>query len=81
MRRKRDYKQEYRNYHGKPEQLKKRSSRNAARRLMERAGLVRKGDKKDVHHKNRNPLQNNRSNLSITSRSKNRSNNRPLKKK
>lgn len=47
----RDYKAEYQNYHGKPEQIKKRDMRNAARREMEKKGLVKKGDGKDVDHK------------------------------
>jgi 5-methylcytosine-specific restriction endonuclease McrA len=71
----RNYKSEYANYHSKPEQKKKRAQRNKARREVEKAGKVRKGDGKDVNHKV--PLakggSNNRSNLSVTSRSKNRS--------
>lgn len=47
----RNYKAEYANYHGKPEQIKKRDMRNAARREMEKKGLVSKGDGKDVDHK------------------------------
>lgn len=48
---KRDYKQEYEKYQGTPEQIKNRAKRNAARREMEKKGLVRKGDGKDVDHK------------------------------
>lgn len=70
--RKRDYAKEYREYHSKPEQIKRRASRNAARRLMIKKGKARKGDGKDVDHKNRNPLNNSLSNLRITSRKKNR---------
>ena len=40
---------------------------------MEKAGKVQKGDGKDVHHKDGNPLNTNKSNLKIMSRSKNRS--------
>jgi len=69
---KRDYKREYALYHGKPEQIKRRAGRNAARRAAMKAGLVKKGDGKDVHHKNGNTLDNSRSNLMVTSRSKNR---------
>ena len=36
------------------------------------AGRVAKGDKKDVHHKDRNPLNNSAKNISVVSRSKNR---------
>jgi len=69
----RDYKREYAIYHGKPEQIKRRAGRNKARRLMKRAGLVKKGDGKDVHHKDHNTLNSSRSNLSVLDKSKNRS--------
>ena len=68
----RNYKEEYKNYQGKPEQKKRRAMRNKVRRLMEKAGKVQKGDGKDVHHKDGNPLNTNKSNLKIMSRSKNR---------
>lgn len=70
--RKRDYAKEYRVYHSKPEQIKRRASRNAARRLMIQKGKARKGDGKDVDHKNRNPLDNSRANLRIVSQKTNR---------
>jgi hypothetical protein len=64
----RDYKKEYENYQGTPEQIARRSSRNKARRLM--------GDKavkgKDVGHKDNNPLNNDPSNLKMEDPSKNR---------
>jgi len=47
---KRDYAKEYREYHGTPEQKKRRAQRNAARRAAERKGLVHKGDGKEVDH-------------------------------
>ncbi len=47
----RDYKKEYAEYHGKPEQIKKRAERVKARRMMEKTGAVTKGDGKDVDHK------------------------------
>ena len=47
----RNYKQEYANYQGKPEQIANRAKRNAARAEMEKKGIVRKGDGKDVDHK------------------------------
>jgi hypothetical protein len=47
----RDYKQEYANYQGTPEQIANRTKRNAARRTMEKKGVVSKGDGKDVDHK------------------------------
>lgn len=69
----RDYKSEYRNYHSKPEQKKRRASRNAARRKMIAKGKASKGDGKDVSHKNGNPRDNKSSNLTTQSKSKNRS--------
>jgi len=69
----RDYGKEYRDYHAKPGQKKNRASRNAARRSLMASGRVRKGDGKDVDHKNGNPRDNRRSNLSVMSRSANRS--------
>jgi hypothetical protein len=63
-------------YNSKPEQIKRRASRNKARRLMEKKGLVRKGDGKDVDHKNSNPKDNSSKNLRVQSPSKNRSRNR-----
>ena len=65
-------------YNAKPEQKKRRAQRNAARREMERAGKVRKGDGKDVDHKSRSArgsLNNDKSNLRVTSASANRSRN------
>lgn len=71
----RNYRKEYDNYQGKPEQIKKRSMRNKARKMLEKEGKVSKGDGKDVAHKK--PLakggSNERSNLKVSSKSKNRS--------
>jgi len=60
-------------YNSKPEQKKRRAKRNAARREMIKAGRARKGDGKDVAHRDNNPSNNKRSNLSMQSPSKNRS--------
>ena len=64
----RDYKKEYANYHSKPEQIERRSSRNKARRAM--------GDKAvkgmDVGHKDNNPMNNDLSNLKMEDPSDNR---------
>lgn len=46
----RDYKKEYREYHAKPEQKKRRADRNAARRKAMQAGKVHKGDGKELDH-------------------------------
>lgn len=69
----RDYKAEYKNYQGTPEQRKRNDARKAARRKMEAAGKVRKGDGKDVDHKNGNPKDNRMSNLRATTKKANRS--------
>jgi len=71
----RDYKKEYKNYHGKKEQIENRAKRNSARSEMEKKGAVRKGDGKDVDHKT--PLAkgggNSSSNLRVTTKAANRS--------
>ena len=60
---KRNYRKEYDNYHGKPEQIKRRDSRN--RNLMKKRGVNVAG--KDVTHRNGNPRDNRFSNLGISS--------------
>jgi hypothetical protein len=60
-------------YNSKPEQKKRRAQRNAARRKMIKAGKARKGDGKDVAHKNNNTADNSSKNLAIQSKAKNRS--------
>lgn len=57
------------------------AKRKAARRKLEKAGLVKKGDGKDVDHKNRNPKDNRRSNLRAVSKKTNRSFSRKKGKK
>jgi hypothetical protein len=47
---KRDYKKEYTDYHGKPEQVANRAERVKARRVMEKSGQASKGDGMDVDH-------------------------------
>ena len=70
---KRNYRKEYDNYQGSPEQIKRRNSRNKARRIMKRAGLAKVGDGKDVHHKDNNTKNNSRSNLAMKPKRANRS--------
>ena len=71
----RNYRNEYDSYHASPEQRKNRAARNRARYALEKAGVVSKGDGKDVDHKV--PLSkgggNARSNLGVTTASANRS--------
>ena len=69
----RNYKKEYANYQGKPAQKKRRASRNAARNSLMKSGIVRKGDGKDVNHRNGNPMDNRAKHLSITTKRNNRS--------
>lgn len=61
-------------YNARSDQKKKRAMRNAARREMEKKGLVHKGDGKDVDHKRmlRDGGSNNTSNLRVVSAEKNR---------
>ena len=68
---KRDYKKEYKDFHGKPEQIAARSQRNAARAKL---GLA-VGNPKECDHKN--PISkggsNRKDNLRAVARSTNRS--------
>ena len=70
---KRNYRQEYDRYQGKPAQKKRRAKRNAARRKLAKQGRVRLGDGMDVDHKNTNPNDNSGSNLRVQKKGTNRS--------
>lgn len=72
---KRDYAREYDKYHSSKKQKQNRAKRNAARAKLAKAGTVKKGDGKDVAHKKslHSGGSNSRSNLTVQSRSKNRS--------
>lgn len=61
-------------YNARPENVNKREKNNAARAKLEREGLVRKGDGKDVGHVKAldNGGGNDRSNLRVESRNHNR---------
>lgn len=67
-------KRHVRGYQATEKEKKKRAARNAARREMERAGKVRKGDGKDVGHIKALSKggSNGKANLRVESRSKNR---------
>lgn len=69
---KRDYKQENKTAKRRGED-KERARRNAARRKMIKEGKAKKGDGKDVAHKDNNTNNNSSSNLKMQSKSKNRS--------
>ena len=67
----RNYRKEYDSYHKSSTQKKKRASRNTARSKMVKAGKAKKGDGKDVDHKNGNPRDNSRKNLTMKTKAKN----------
>ena len=68
---KRNYKQEANTE--SPLRKKKRNMRNKARHIAIKAGVAKRNDGKDVHHKDGNAMNNKRSNLTVKSASKNRS--------
>ncbi len=61
----RDYAKEYRDYHAKPEQIKRRAARNKARAVLTkmRGKAALRG--KHVDHKDFNPTNNSTANLRI----------------
>lgn len=79
MSKKRDYAKEYRDYHGKPEQIKRRAERNKSRQKLIDAGVNVKG--KDVDHKDHNTANMSRSNLRVRSVHANRADNGKAPKK
>ena len=68
----RDYAKEYRTYHSKPKQIKRSPARNSARRKV----LNGRRSSQDVDHRDRNPMNNSRTNLRLTSRNRNRGRNK-----
>jgi len=69
---KRDLKKEYREHGSTPEQKKRRAARNAARNAAIKSGKVKKGDGKEIDHKNFNALDNRPSNLRVVDKKTNR---------
>ena len=65
-------KAEYAATHGTAKGKKDRASRNKARAEAMKKGLVRKGDGKEIDHKNFNPRDNSAKNLRVVSKSVNR---------
>jgi hypothetical protein len=68
----RDYRKEYLATQGTAKGKKDRAHRNAARNAAMKAGKVRKGDGKEIDHKNFNPRDNSPSNLRVVSQKTNR---------
>ena len=69
----RNYRQEYDRYQGTATQKKRRAGRNKARRIMVAKGKAKKGDGKDVAHKDNNPLNSVAKNMRMESKKSNRS--------
>lgn len=63
-------------YNSKPEQIKRRSERNKARAKLIKQGRVRKGDGKDVDHRNGNTSDESVGNLRVLDDNTNRRYNR-----
>ena len=66
----RDYRKEYDDYHGKPEEIERRASRNKAHAEKEKSGNLSWLD--EVDHLDNNPNNNSPDNLRVVSRHKNR---------
>lgn len=68
----RNYKKEYKATHSTTKGKKDRAGRNKARRQAMREGRVRKGDGKEVHHKDHNPRNNSKKNVQVVDKKSNR---------
>lgn len=68
----RNYAKEYAEYHSRPDQIKRRSARNKARRMMAKKHGIDAIRNKDINHKDQNPTNNSATNLSIEDPSVNR---------
>ena len=73
----RNYREEYDDYHGKPDEIARRAARNKAR--SKKKGLMNLGPNDEVDHIDNNPENNSPDNLRVVSRHKNRI--RPHKKR
>lgn len=69
----RNYRKEYDNYQGRPEQKKRRAQRNKVRRQALASGRAKLGDGMDIDHKDHNPMNNSKKNLRKITASSNRS--------
>lgn len=70
-----------RKFNSSEEQKTRRAERNHSRAIMEKKGAVRKGDGKDVDHKNHNTSDKSSKNLGVMSKAKNRAMNQHDKRK
>jgi len=68
----RNYKAEYKKYQSSTKSKKDRASRNKMRRKLLANGRVRKGDGKDIDHKDGNPRNNSPQNIRVVSQKLNR---------
>ena len=72
----RDYKKEYKDYHGKPKQIKERASRNKARSIMIKVHEKEACNNMHVDHIDHNPMNNNINNLRLLKPSENMKDNK-----
>lgn len=68
----RNYKEEYKKYQSSSSSKKDRASRNKIRRRLLASGRVKKGDGKDIDHKDGNPRNNSSNNIRVVSKKLNR---------
>lgn len=68
----RNYKEEYRKFHDDRKAIRDRAATNKIRRLLEKKGRVKKGDGKNVNHKDGNQQNNDPSNIEVISESENK---------
>jgi len=66
----RNYREEYDDYHGKPDEIARRAARNKARSTRKKKGFLSRFD--EVDHIDNNPENNSPDNLRVVSRHKNR---------
>lgn len=70
-----------RKFNSRPEQKKRRAARNKIRRQANKSGRTRKGDGKDIDHRDFNPKNNKKGNTRVMPKGKNRARNQHAKKK
>tara|TARA_R100000458_G_scaffold5524_1_gene4423 strand:+ start:968 stop:1213 length:246 start_codon:yes stop_codon:yes gene_type:complete len=77
----RDYRREYDNYQGKPDQIANRSKRNTSRRLKQEQLGYKLTSKQHVDHKDGNPKNTSAKNLRVRSEKANTSDNKQSKRR